>query len=308
MIRVKMTKFVGVIISFVMALACFSFVGHNSVSATNTNMQYRRYDCGTGAITSYTLSSVPYNNNTRDISVPENRVPDPGNTAVVHITGSDSTGFIVGENVVATAAHCVANRSQKTFISNIKIDICEDSSNRVIARYEPISIHIPANYFNYTDEYKYSCYDYALIYIDTEGGDDLSKYGIFNLGVPTNGFLSNRTAVTATGFPDTTNGNINNTSASRYKSEGNIQFFTQDVSKFGLSFDLRFAATCVSSSGDSGGPLYTLTNSYNGENFVTVIGIVTGGGYDEDEGMYVGTYGVRMTTDLLHFYLNNSYL
>ena len=298
MIRVKMTKFVGVIISFVMALSCFSFVEHNSVSATNTNMQYRRYDCGTGAITSYTLSSVPYNNNTRDISVPENRVPDPGNTAVVYLRGI-GTGFIVDDHVIATAAHCVSNWQANTFTSGLHIDICLNNANQVLATVMPSSIHVPSNYFTYSDEKIRSCYDYALIYVEA----DLSEYGIFNIGVPMDEFLDGHADVTGTGFPGTTNGNVENSNMTRYKSDGYIQFFEND---YAPSRVLRFSASCCSSAGDSGGPLYTTTLSYDGEAYITVIGIVTGG--LNNGNVYKGTSGVRMTTDLLHFYLNNSYL
>lgn len=63
----------------------------------------------------------------------------------------------------------------------------------------------------------------------------------------------------------------------------------------------RFHATTVISGGDSGGPVYTVSNFRNTE-YHTVVGICSGGLYDELTSTGSGTYGVRITSDLLRFY------
>lgn len=315
MLSVRFTKVIGFVVSMVMILSCLSFGCSENVQAMNTSLEYVRYDYNAKTTSTYTLDSVPYTDNSR-ILVPENRNEDLGNTAVVRLVMNDAyigTGFIVGKNVIATDAHCISNQAAGTFIEKIDVIVCKDKVSEVIATYEPDSIHVPANYFNYAEEYKHSCYDYGLIYIgdasfDANDDEKLLKHGVFNLGVPMDKFLADRNTVYASGFPGQTHGDKDNIEAKRYVSEGNIQFFTKDINKFSSSFALRFAATSVVSGGQSGGPLYTYTKTYDGNSYRTAIGIVTGGGYNSEEGMYIGTYGVRVTTDILHFYLNNSYL
>ncbi len=282
---------------------------YEATSVRNTNVEYMRYDYVNKITTSYTLTSVPYQDLSRDISVQENRVPDSGNTPVVflRVGAGVGTGFIVGDNVIATAAHCVYDRTSGTFISSIAVDVCDDQGSQATHTYTPTSVHVPVNYRDYTEEYKYSCYDYALIYVDTGDDETLAeKHGQLNLGMPIDAFLENGSSVTASGFPGLLNGDTTpNSSYTRYKSSGNIQPFTLNVTEFALSKNLRFAATCCVSGGDSGGPLYTVDEEGNP---LTAIGIVTGGGYSSQTNSYFGTFGVRVTTDILHFYLNNTYL
>lgn len=55
--------------------------------------------------------------------------------------------------------------------------------------------------------------------------------------------------------------------------------------------------------GNSGGPVYVKTE-YNGKEYAVVIGITTVATWGGDN-IYNGGGGVRMTTNLLHFYKNN---
>jgi V8-like Glu-specific endopeptidase len=265
-------------------------------------LYYWRYDCATGEKTEYLLEELPSTQvQTRGYSVEENRVIDT-DQSVVRLSNGGS-GFIISDHCIATAAHCLYNRSKARF-STITVTICDNNYDSPIETLTPSSLHVPDNFISYSNEYQYSCYDYGLIYVE----EDLSQYGAFNLGVPTAKFLAYENEVTASGFPGKINGN-QPSNHYRYKSDGIISFFTKNVNQFGRSIDLRFSSSCCTSGGDSGGPLYK-TTTFQGTEYRTVVGIVTGGTCEEEDGVYTytGTYGVRITTDLLHFFLNNDYL
>lgn len=304
MFAVKSKKFLCMVVSFVLMFVGTLCLYNNNASATNNRLFYLKYDYTTNKQTMYILNQVPYQDNSR-VSVVDNRVPDKGNTSVVYLNlgGGWGSGFIVAKNVIATAAHCVYDHGTKQFTPNIAVTICNDNANNGLPAIPVVSAHVPKKYSDYSNGYQFDCYDYALLYLGEDV--DLTQYGIMSLGVPLDSFIDNETdGVYGTGFPGEGNG-------ARYKSEGSMIPF---ISNSGTSedkqrsYELRFSASCVTTGGDSGGPLCYTTDSYNGNGQVTAIGIVTGGGWDSTHQYYINTSGVRITTDLLHFYLNNDNL
>lgn len=313
MFAVKSKKFLCMVVSFVLMFVGTLCLYNNNASATNNRLFYLKYDYTTNKQTMYILNQVPYQDNSR-VSVVDNRVPDNGNTSVVYLDlgGGWGSGFIVAKNVIATAAHCVYDHGTKQFTPNIAVTICNDNANDGLPEIPVVSAHVPKKYSDYSNDYQFDCYDYALLYLGEDV--DLTQYGIMSLGVPLDSFIENETdGVYVSGFPGSLNGDQVPANGVRYKSEGSmIPFIPADND--GTSVDkqrareLRFSASCVMSPGDSGGPLYYTTNSYNGNGQVTAIGIATGGGWNKTGQYYINTSGVRITTDLLHFYLNNDNL
>lgn len=120
-----------------------------------------------------------------------------------------------------------------------------------------VSVHVPTLYFTYNDsELKHSCYDYALLYV----AEDLSNYGMFELGVMQDAFLENAKPVIASGFPGVVYG-FKNVNGARYFSTGKMgEFDVKDsIITYPESCDQRFHATTVISAGDSGRPVYAVT-------------------------------------------------
>lgn len=289
-------------------------------NASSSGIVYRRYAYSTGTTSDYTLYEADlYNASNARTLYPynDNRIEDD-DTSVVKLTfcsrntngnniSSYGTGFIVDKNIIATCAHCVYNRdslnpngTRGMFCTDYSIKIYDDNFSQPLATYSPVSVHIPITFINSTSEPEYSSYEYALLYLGENV--DLSSYGIFHLGVANDSFLANNNTVKCSGFPGLVNGGVNLTGA-RYLSDGRMGEFDHQASinVYPSSCDKRFHATTVSSGGNSGGPVYTVSNFLNNE-YHTVVGICSGASYDVDTSTGTGTYGVRITTDLLRFY------
>ena len=163
-----------------------------------------------------------------------------------------------------------------------------------------MQFHMPSNYDTLTTPDAIDSYDYALIYVE----EDLSQYGIFEIGVVTNDFLNNHCEITTSGFPSHINYGDTSVYGIRYKSVGNAEYYPNN--NYNLTGQLRFASTNCNSGGNSGGPAYFTYNNYDGQEENVVIGIVTGGTMDETAQRYTGTSGIRITTNILHFFFNNN--
>lgn len=301
-------------------------VYNEKTSAVDTTITYYSYNAQTGEfIDEYTLNSlgaIGTTSNSRSGSV-DDRVLDWTKQGVVKIFSYNSegtqrgTGFVVSEHVIATAAHVVYDSSID------KILLFKGNSEDYITL-KPVEYHLSKKF---TEEYPISnefgnpnktdaerearCHDYALITVE----EDLSDYMCFNLGVATDSVIENKEAITVTGFPADVRGNKvnNNTKNNMYSATGvfvdmyeHLNDCTNsicyiDYYRYLQNKDLIFCYDTYASSGDSGGPVY-MTESYNGNVYNTVVAIHVGGG--------CGDYrmGVRITTDLLHFYNNNSNL
>lgn len=299
----------SVLTALVITALSLTFMTPQKASAVTQNgsIEYICYDYTTKKTTTYTLSKLPMASGTARDRYPENRLPDPDYSVVyLSMNGSSGSGFIVGAHCIATAAHCVT--SGNGFVNSITATMCSSKAQDATQTVNAVRVHIPKIYRTSTNDYEKNAYDYALIYVE----EDLTPYGIFDLGVATDTFLKNEGQVVASGFPgrtheDTTG--VDNSSNQRYYSLGKMQTVhnAYDLTGYNNTKNQRFQATCVISPGDSGGPVYAITY-LDGKRYDTVVGIITGGGLNDDGKSYYGTYGVRITLDLLHFYKNNDYI
>ena len=305
----------SVLTALVITALSLTFMTPQKASAVTQNgsIEYICYDYTTKKTTTYTLSKLPMASGTARDRYPENRLPDP-DYSVVYLSmnngNSSGSGFIVGAHCIATAAHCVT--SGNGFVNNITATMCSSKAQDATQTVNAVRVHIPKIYRTSTNPYEKNAYDYALIYVE----EDLTPYGIFDLGVATDTFLKNEGQVVASGFPgrtheDTTG--VDNSSHQRYYSLGKMQTVhnAADLTGYNNTKNQRFQATCIASGGDSGGPVYAITY-LDGKRYDTVVGIITGGGLngttEDGKKSYFGTYGVRITLDLLHFYKNNDYI
>jgi len=271
----SINRAVACMIAFLMLVLSLNF--SSDVNASNTSRTYKRYNAKTGAyLGSYTLDKLSTRDNasTRDVIGSDDRVIDFTKSGVVKmIVDSDvvCTGFVVDSHTIATAGHCVSDY----IINSIKLF---DSDGNNVKDATPVEYHIPANYSRNTSR------DYALITVS----DDLSDYAIFDLGVVLDDAISQEKSISITGFPKSKN---SLTYHAMYTGNGVLK----DSNSVDSSSKLYY--TCYTSTGNSGSPIYA-TMSYDGKVYYTVIGIHTSGSYEFNS-------GVRITTDLLHFYIFN---
>lgn len=225
-----------------------------------------------------------------------------GETAVVMVETPDGyygSGFIVDNHIVATAAHCVYNRSSG-FYSSVYVSVKSEDSTQIDARVKAKEIHIPHNYIGIVDSYEYCKYDYALIYVE----EDLSEYGIIPLGVPSDEFMICNANVVVSGFPGEVR-EEGNTDYLRYNATGKIKSISEyedsvleDTGRTYVLKNHQIQYTTYVSPGQSGGPVY-VKDHFNGVDYYTAIGINT-------TGLAPNFFGTRATKDLLCFYYNNS--
>lgn len=235
----------------------------------------------------------------------DDRVPAT-DTSVVRVLSSlgVGTGFIVAPNVIATAAHCVYDRRTGMFVNNLKIEIrggVYPNASGEVPKFQVIEAHIPVNYYSNAD----NNYEYALLYVE----EDLSEYGIFDLGLPSDEFMDSNTIVTTSGYPGETSSDKNANCMTLYKSNGNI-LNLNNCKETENRFDYRLINSCYTSGGNSGGPLYM--TKYSGNNEIhAVIGIHTGSNFVTLNGELQTTktsFCTRITPSLIRFYYNNNFI
>ena len=284
---------VAVFMAVLITVLSLSYTDNSHTDATNTRRQYYVYNAKTGVkIYEYYLDPVEVYNNSRTVVDTDDRNPDKQKNGVVKIITHfanyyNNSGFVVGDHVIATAAHCVCgDRVSKILLFN--------ENGEVVSEATPVEYHVPAHYAQSGTTDK--DYDYALITVK----EDLHDYAKFELGVPLDSFLDGNADVTVTGFPDTVkHEEVNDTE--------NKHMIYSGVGQIYGGSELLIYYTADASHGNSGGPVY-ITESFNdisgnGNNktYYTVLGINTNSGNNCN-------IGIRMTTDLIHFYKNNPYL
>lgn len=288
-------------------------VGADSQAVATTREYVRHYYSSSDptSYSEYSLTVDPYNNtNTSPNANSQQRVVigdndmqlDP-DTAVIQLQFSGGTGsaFIVDDHLIATAAHCVC-KDQNFFNMKIKL---KDSNNNV-KWITPKYIDANKNFYdNYNSNGNpntsdYNTYllgnDYALIYVE----EDLSNYGIFNMGVALNEYADNHGEVIVSGFPSKSaypswfEATIEKT---RFKAKGKILSRTPKY----INYDADTAP------GDSGGPVY-VQEEFSGDTYNTVIAINVAETYnskDPNNDSVKKNHGVRITPDILNFFYNN---
>lgn len=219
------------------------------------------------------------------------------NTGIVRIGGSDGTGFIVGNHEIATAAHCVYNRTNGSWHS-ISIYTYNEDATMTGITLTPKECHIPVMYTSNG----HTAYDYAVITVE----ENLSEYFKFNLGVTYNVNASNYASIPiyVTGCPQMVH----------YEQNGN-NYYTLNINHYLYSDESHIVDPSVgdpyvityynsdSEAGHSGSPVYTIAKTKIGNNEYayryTVISILSGtmpGSFD---------CGSRITKYHLQFYKNN---
>lgn len=281
-----------------------------TVAGMDTFRSYTIYNYDSHSTSSYTLTA-----NVNWLSLEDEPVTFSDNvddrvratdTSVVQIQPSGGTGFIIDDHIIATAAHCVYDYAQGSFVNNVSAIVRGapvSNISQVLKTCTAVEVHVPNQFMNSANSNVREMYDYALIYVE----EDLSEYGEFDLGVPSDEFMDTQTAVTISGFPSETQSNPSAGNMALYKGDGvvlNIDVYNQQLAGNQLMTNV------YTSGGDSGGPIY-MTSSFGGESYRTVVGIYTSAGnydYDSDGVIERVSYGTRMTTSLLRFFCNNDYI
>lgn len=300
----RLRKVTSIIIAALMLVLSLTSYSSMDADAVNTSLTYNVFNASNGNyMSSYTLAANAVQDNSRITFGNDERVVDFTKSGVVKIVtsaGTFGTGFIIDGHTIVTAAHCVYEKDSDIPDSYAGLSITHIyvfNSNGVVELdiTNAYSMHIPTLYVSTAGET--NKYDYALITIpevNTETGD-LSEFAIFDLSVMLDGFKNSNKVISTTGFPGEVRGKTVNHGSlhNMYTGTGAVETDKRDP-------DLQFCYTCDTSGGNSGGPIYT-TTSYGGNVYYTVIGIVAG--HNTTDGINIAT---RITTDLLHFYKNNS--
>lgn len=308
----KFKKVTAVFMAMLLMILSFSYTANDNSNALNTTRTYKVYNATNGKyLRDYTLNSLKSSYNTRAIIGNDDRVIDWTKSGVVKILTfnekdekSFSTGFVVGEHTIATAAHCLYGFYEGQELKSISKILLFDNNGNVIKYKDdkgnekdsitPIEYHISSEYINEGKNMN----DYALITIK----EDLSDYMCFGLGIPLDSFVNGETnaTVSITGFPAFVNGKEVNTSDKNmmYTGKGKI-FYEEGINE---AFIL---CTSDISEGNSGGPIY-ITESLNGKTYYTVVGIITNG--DNRIIMPKRNLGTRIDTNIMHFYKSNDNL
>lgn len=272
---------------------------------SNLTVDYCRHNCSYADTTLYEPYTI-YNTNDSPTAINYTDMlsetisltsasEDNENVSCVEIIGTDNnnrtflgSGFVVDNNVIATAAHCLYNNGN--FMRRVTVNIYNEDCTQIVRTKNARSIHIPANY---VDSGSVN-YDYGLIYIN----DDWSDYKV-DLGVMTDYFLSDEFQLTPnTNKTLTTSGfTTYNSVRRRYLGAGNVVPMTILEEK-----DYRFHSNGYCNNGQSGGMVYFESESPYISN-KSVVGNATHGAIDIND-----TYGCRINTTLLRFIFQNDYL
>lgn len=301
LLKKYIASFISIIIFIFMLKVCYNV----DVYAVNSSQTYTVFNAKTGLrVSSYTLDANPFKDNSRYTVIDDKRYIDNsviGAVKIVFTNGTMGSGFVIDEHTIGTAAHCVFNKdggsSSNSKVSIRKILILDNHGNVIKTITNVSNTHVPSRFINLPlNNPEYSYYDYAMITVS----DDLTDYMCFNLGVMMNSMVGTDLVAYCTGFPVKVNGktvngydNNGNEIHTKYTDYGNIQ----------SANDYVFYYNIDASEGDSGCPIYIKT-TYNGDIYYTIIGIHTVATSLDGE-IYLRGGGIRMTTNLLHFYKNN---
>lgn len=255
-----------------------------TITPVTETLTYRKYAFNSSTYGTYTLYPNTFSVNSIDET--DLLFTDDETTSVVRLETQDTigSGFIVGNHIVATAAHCVLD-TYGDVDTHVDVTIIGEDGE-ILANYVPDYIHIPEKFFtSNTPEY----YDYALLYI---GDGDLNQYGVMKLGYCFDSYISGSGAVRVMGFPENGNNQRN-----RYYSFGTL-------SSSGNIFQMNYSAQ--TEIGMDGGPVYVeesfIRYQYNiVEKKKTVIAI-----HNDKNNSY--GYGTRINCQHLKFYYDNSNL
>lgn len=269
-------------------------------STQSLSQSFTSYDLSTASTETYQLSL--YESNSRSstetrmgIIGQDTRVAD-SLESIVSISNS-GTGFIVGDHVIATAAHCVYDTGTDQWISNLSAYLPDANGQATTTSLTVVESHIPTAFINNHS----TIYDFALITVE----EDLSDYYHFNLGIPYNIYSNadfERYTIYSTGYsqfiPDGTENSY--PTPQMYTGRGKIvkgNTIPQNV----------FCHNADITHGNSGGPIYVKESYKVGDNpetmSLTVISICT---HMMNNGDY--NKGPIMNPIMIKFFKNNSHI
>lgn len=193
-------RFLAVVSAFVLLIVSLTCYSSFDTNAGLSQRSYLRHDYKNPNQQpyQYTISvaeSVFGNEPEPYYITPPNDMVRDYNTSVVRLSVG-GTGFIIGSHTIVTAGHCVYDINKDKFI-DFTIDIVGDNNN-TIKKISPRYAHVPEKYADLA-KYTFSAisYDYALIYVE----EDLSEYGMFNMGICLDQYINDKGKVTVSGFP-----------------------------------------------------------------------------------------------------------
>ncbi|MBP1592698.1 MAG: trypsin-like serine protease [Oscillospiraceae bacterium] len=269
-----------------------TFNCNSYVFPSDSTRSYTKYNCTTGIQSTYTLNGLS-NYMPRTGNYDGRQIDSSANAkSVVQLLYKDNygqwwrgSGFIVDKHTIATCAHCIYNGT--SFNTDYTIKIYDTNGSTLLNTLYAKELHVPSNYISSSSTY----YDYGLIYVDSS----LSSYGNIALGTATDYFMSTSSDLSISGFPAEVSG----------LPVGSVRYYeTGEV--LSSSNDYMIHSTAYNSGGDSGGPMY-IEYSLNGTTFRSAIGICRGfisaSPYNDRY-----SHGVRITTPVLRFYMDNDYI
>ena len=215
---------------------------------------------------------------------------------------SGGTGFVVGDHVIATAAHCVYDKDTHEWENNLYVQFPENNLysnpsciyvNPNSTKYYAVQAHIDNRYYTNTTNY----FDVALITVS----NNLSNRYHFKLGVLNTKTLIRRFNAYLTGFPES--------HSSWWNVNGNSQWLNCFMY---TGYDKFYSSTGVypqyvnyktdSVGGNSGSPVYVKETGGNTTyDYLTVVAIHQGVGATD---LY--NRGTRLDAQYLKFFLNNN--
>ena len=255
--------------------------------------------------------------NTRGIIGTDDRVIENGLLGVINIQDSSNnnvgTAYVVDDHTILTVAHIIYQKKNNvSYIApGLKFKVFSDynteSDDYTIT---PVSYHVPNFYVNnaYTGLESSNQindiavkYDYAIVTVQ----EDLSDLVNFNLGIAREE-LPIGTNIYVTGFGGDCAGITPGFDDVKTTGYGNL--ITSNDAGINTGYVLRYLTDAVP--GNSGSPVYVLGGN-NGTS-KTAIGVnnIGWGYFDEttQQDVYTCNQCVKITTDILHFIFNNSYL
>ncbi len=226
----------------------------DAYASSTSSRAYTIYNYNTQQISQYALLPPTSSMSTSKISNPT-RV-HYGNVDLHASTSGDAygmfqvgsgIGFVVGDHIIATAAHVVYEKGNNSFVSNVTVKAYTTTGTLSSNTYTPLEVHIPSNYITADEDTEYE-FDYALIKVS----ENLEGHTYFKLGTTYNVSASNYSIipiyVTGPGYVGNSN---SNSYYDLYYSQGNLL----DLSGYGsiLAYDAD------TDFGWSGSPVYTIT-------------------------------------------------
>lgn len=190
------------------------------------------------------------------------------------------TGFMISEDTLLTAAHCLYSENEKTLRTNRVTVYAGRNGSSYTTTTTAATMYTDTQYTEYGDDYEY---DYAILTLNSSIGQTTGWLGLY--ASPLTGFYTGRSILTA-GYPTDKTGTLANT---MWRSAGTIQSVES----------LKFAHTADTMGGQSGSPIY-YNNTSNG---YVALGIHVGA-YEN------GTinYGKRITVTLFDWLESEGYI